>query len=133
MSKKACYGILIQTLPIILGAVLTYFLWHNNMLLTALFLLITAVVLYIGWSPGDLFVFAYGTVLGFAIEFFEVNIAKFHSFSNPDFFGMPLWMPIVWGYGFVLMKRIGVIIYEDTEVSSAKRKNSEKMTKQQPL
>jgi len=28
----------------------------------------------------------------------------------PILFGIPIWLPIVWGYGFVAMKRIGIIL-----------------------
>lgn len=115
MRKEAMVKISLETVPILIGIVLTYFLWENNLLLTVLFLALLAALLAIKRYPGDIFALIYGSVLGFALEVFQTSIAKFHSFSNPDFLGIPMWMPLVWGYGFMLMKRIGIIIYEDAK------------------
>lgn len=120
MHKKVLVKIAIETFPILFGAVVTYFLWGNNFLLALIFLAATAVILKLKYYPGDLFAFSYGALLGFGIEVFQTSIAKFHTFSNPDILGIPIWMPLVWGYGFMLMKRIGILIYEDAR--SAKKK-----------
>lgn len=113
MRKDAIVKIFLETVPILIGVVLTYFFWKNNFLLTVLFAALLAATLKIKYYPGDLFALLYGSAIGFALEVFQTSVAKFHSFSNPDFLGIPVWMPFVWGYGFMLMKRIGIIIYRE--------------------
>lgn len=123
MRKDAMVKIFLETVPIIIGVALTYFLWENNLLLTIVFTAMLTATLTIKRYPGDIFALIYGSVLGFALEVFQTSIAKFHSFSNPDILGIPIWMPLVWGYGFVLMKRIGTIIYEDARSHHGMIKN----------
>ncbi len=115
MRKEASIKISLETMPILIGVVFTYFFWKSNILLTVLFVAMLAAILAIKRYPGDLFVLIYGSALGFFLEVFQTSIAKFHNFANPDFLGLPVWMPLVWGYGFMLMKRIGIIIYEDAK------------------
>lgn len=106
-----------ETTPLFIAAGITYLFVENSLLLTAIYLAMTGLLLFLRYRHGDLFAFLYGAVLGFAIEVFETNIVHIHTFAHPDFLGMPLWMPAVWGYGFLLMKRIGMILYEDARTS----------------
>ncbi|MEK6837384.1 MAG: hypothetical protein AABX69_01925 [Nanoarchaeota archaeon] len=115
MRLKSFLNILLQTSPIAAGAVVTYFFWQNSIVLTTIFVGMVTALLLFTYQKGDIFALIYGTILGFLLEVFEIKVAGFHSFSNPDVLGMPFWMPIAWGYGFVLMKRIGIIIYKDAQ------------------
>ena len=94
MRRKTMAKIALETLPIVFGVVVTYFLWRNNLLLTLIFLAATEVILKLKYYPGDIFAFFYGALLGFGIEVFQTSIAKFHTFSNPDILGIPIWMPL---------------------------------------
>lgn len=122
MRLKTIFAISTETLPLLIAAGITYFFHENSILLTFIYLALIGILLFIKYKPGDLFSLCYGAVLGFAIEVFETNITRIHTFAHADFLGMPMWMPIVWGYGFMLMKRIGIIIYEDAK-SAVRRQN----------
>lgn len=115
MRRHTLVAICIETIPLLIAAGITYFLWENNALLTVIYLAFIGVLFLIKYQPGDLFAFCYGAVLGFTIEVFEINITRIHTFAHADFLGMPMWMPIVWGFGLMLMKRIGIIIYKDAQ------------------
>ncbi|MBI2176571.1 hypothetical protein HYU40_04485 [Candidatus Woesearchaeota archaeon] len=115
MRKKAIAQIALETLPLLFGAVIAYFLWSHTVLFSVILLAMIGLLFSIKRLHGDIFAFGYGMLMGFVIEVFETDIAHIHTFAAADLFGMPLWMPIIWGYGFVLMKRIGIIIYEDAK------------------
>ena len=55
-------------------------------------------------------IFAYGIVAGVVVETIGTSVSGYQSFSKPDFWGIPYWLPVSWGYGFILMKRIGLIM-----------------------
>jgi membrane-bound metal-dependent hydrolase YbcI (DUF457 family) len=45
--------------------------------------------------------------------FFEIGgdlIYKAQFWENASFFGIPLWLPLLWGYGFIIIRRVGNFI-----------------------
>ncbi len=122
MRSKSILEIILQTFLFLVGACITYFFWKNSLLLTGIYLAILLAIFLVNYQQGDFFAFCYGAVLGFAIEVFATDITHLHTFANADFFGMPMWMPIVWGSFSLLMKRIGIIIYKDAQPETGKHK-----------
>ena len=55
-------------------------------------------------------IFIYGIIIGGLVEVIGTQVSGYQSFTEPDFLGIPMWLPVVWGYGFVAMKRIGIIL-----------------------
>lgn len=111
-EKHAVKKIFIETVPLILGVAAAYFFWENNVLLTVLFLLTITLILKTNYKQGDFFALFYGFIIGIIIEIIGTSVSGYQSFANPDFLGIPIWLPIAWAFGFMLMKRIGIIIYQ---------------------
>jgi len=110
--KKTFVPIFLETLPLLIGIFLTYLFWKNNIILLAVYLIAILIILKIKYQRGDLFALCYGFIIGLLVETVGASVSRYQSFANPDFLGIPMWLPVVWAYGFVLMKRIGVIIYD---------------------
>ena len=56
--------------------------------------------------------------LGFGI-LIEVGFRVFgyqQVWVNASFFGVPCWLPIVWGFGFVIITRLGIFILKIKQV-----------------
>lgn len=82
----------------------------NDYVLSALFLLIIIVSLVIRRRPLDLTAFVAGAVLMTLSEYLFVSTGV-ETFTRNSLFGiMPLWLPILWAYGFVAIKRIVYIL-----------------------
>lgn len=109
--KKTLIPIFLETLPLLIGIFLTYLFWKNNIILLAVYLIAISIILKIKYQRGDLSALFYGFIIGLIVETIGTSVSHYQSFANPDFLGIPMWLPIVWAYGFMLMKRIGVIIY----------------------
>lgn len=103
--------ILLELIPIIIGKILLIFLWRNNLLLTFLYLVIIGIAFKIKYEKREIFIFLLGAIVGLLFEVESVLIG-FEIFLDPFFFGIPLWMPLTWGYGFVVIKRISIAISE---------------------
>ncbi len=58
----------------------------------------------------EMWIFFYGLTAGAFIEIIGTKISGYQNFENPDILGIPYWLLVAWGYGFVLMKRIGLIL-----------------------
>jgi len=70
------------------------------------------IVLEIKYYPGDFQALIYGFIIGLIVEITGNYFVGYQNFANPSFLGIPAWLPIAWAYGFMAMKRIGVLIYK---------------------
>ena len=109
--KNLYWRIFLEILPLLVGVLLTFFFWRNNMLLAVLYLCAVGVVLWVHTDPGDYHVLVLGLLIGLLVEIIGTSVSGYQSFVNPDFLGIPVWLPIAWAYGLMAMKRIGVIVY----------------------
>ena len=102
--------VFIETLPILFGILLSYLFWQNNVLLFIIYLVLTLGLIYFHKDKTEFAIFTYGILIGAIVEVIGTQISGYQSFAKPDFGGIPMWLPIVWGYGFVAMKRIGFVL-----------------------
>ncbi len=101
----------IHSLPLGAGILLSYLFWRQNLVLFFLYVFIVSGVILTGRDKKvEFLVLIYGLVAGLAVESIGTSISGYQSFASPDFWGIPYWLIVSWGYGFVLMKRIGLII-----------------------
>jgi len=90
---------------------LAYLFWKNNSSLLFLFTIITLILILRGQDVRtELWVFLYGFVAGFVVETIGTQISGYQSFTLPEILGIPYWLLVAWGYGFILMKRLSLII-----------------------
>lgn len=103
--------LLIHSFPLGLGIILAYFFWEKNSLLLFLFTVITLLLILRGKDVRtELWIFLYGFVAGFTVETIGTQISGYQSFTLPEILGIPYWLLVAWGYGFILMKRLSLII-----------------------
>jgi TctA family transporter len=51
-----------------------------------------------------------GMILGFLFEMAGNFVYKAQYWNNASLFGIPIWLPLMWGYGFIFIRRIGNIL-----------------------
>lgn len=81
----------------------------NEIFLTSLSILFS-VLLLLKRVPGELTLFGVGFAMGLVIEVGLGLVSRSQHWENASLFGVPYWLPVIWGYGFVVMRRIGNII-----------------------
>lgn len=62
--------------------------------------------------PGELTLFGVGLSMGLIIEVGLGLVSRSQHWEDASLLGVPYWLPIIWGYGFVALRRIGNIIVE---------------------
>ena len=103
--------ILFHSLPLAVGMLLSFFLWRSNMALLAAYITATVTVILTGKDrKTETMIFCYGALVGLVIETIGTSVSGYQSFANPDLIGIPYWLVVTWGYGFILMKRVALII-----------------------
>lgn len=103
MAKKIS-SILLNALPVLIMIGLIPIV-ADDYALTAIYLVIVVISLAAKWRRSDLFPFVFGFVAMTVFEsiFVSTNV---ETFNRNSLFGlMPLWLPLLWAYGFVAIKR----------------------------
>jgi hypothetical protein len=81
----------------------------NDYLLAGIYLLIVIVTLILGYEKGDLTVLIFGLIAMTFFEFIFISTG-IETFIRNSLFGMPLWLPLLWAYGFLLIKRSIILL-----------------------
>lgn len=83
---------------------------RDDYLLVATYLIIILISFAIKREEKDILVFVFGLVVLTISEILFVSTGV-ETFTSKTLFGlMPLWLPILWGYAFVAIKRSVLII-----------------------
>ncbi|MBU2103682.1 DUF2878 family protein [Patescibacteria group bacterium] len=106
---KIALGILLNSLPILLMIGMIPYV-QNDYLLTLLFVLVTALYISIHRKKQDFLAFSVGLV-GMTISEYLFVKTGVETFERTSLFGiMPLWLPVLWGCGFVVIKRVVTLL-----------------------
>jgi hypothetical protein len=96
--------ILTQTVPILIMIGLIP-LVQNDYTLVLLYVFIIFISLKIKKTKNDLLFFVVG-LIGLTISEYIFISTGVETFTRNSLFGlMPIWLPILWGYGFIVIKR----------------------------
>ena len=99
---------IIELLPIILGLILIIFLRTELEIFTIVFLIIL-LSFKLKYHQGEIYLFLFGFIIGIILEFFG-NMLLGQRWAEASFFSIPIWLPFAWGYGFIIIRRIGNIV-----------------------
>lgn len=107
--KDRVSQILLNTIPII--AMITLIpVFKDDYVLTGIYALIIAVSFAIKYEQKDYLFFIFGFIIMIISEYFFVSTGV-ETFIRNSLFGLiPIWLPILWAYAFVAMKRTIIII-----------------------
>ncbi len=106
---KKIYPIFLNALPALLMIFLIPFV-SDDYILTLLYIAIIAAGLFFKREKNDLLIFVFGFVIMLVFEYLFIS-TKVEIFKRDSLFGlMPLWLPFLWGYGFVAISRATKIL-----------------------
>ena len=100
--------ILIEVIPILLMIGLIPLI-GNDYLLTGLYLIIICVSLLMKYEKKDLLFLLFGLGVMTLSEFIFISTGV-ETFNRASFIGMPIWLPFLWAYAFVVIKRVVIIL-----------------------
>jgi len=99
----------IKTLFLILGFICFFLIetfYYNEILLTVLLLIGVVIDQIVNrFSATKLGIL--GFILGLIIEGYMGTFSRTQYWENTFLFDIPMWLPLAWGYGFIIIYRIG--------------------------
>lgn len=108
MSKKT-RQFFIEILPLTVGFIVQPFV-HGELQFTILVIAVLLVSLKIKYYPGEWKLFLMGLIIGFVFEALAGLVHRMQHWDNASLLGIPVWLPIFWGYGFIFIHRLGELI-----------------------
>ena len=102
--KNKFWKILREAIPVILMIILIPFIL-NDFFLVAVYILIIAVSFLIKYEKKDWVFLIFGFFIMIVSEYFFISTGV-EVFERKSLFGiMPIWLPVLWAYGFVAIRR----------------------------
>ena len=95
--------IILELIPILIMIALIPF--FKEIILVILFIIIILIAFKIKYQKKEVVVFLLGLIAMTMIELIFISTG-IETFAHNKLFGIPLWLPLIWGYGFVVIKRI---------------------------
>jgi len=83
---------------------------HRELVIAAGVLVVMAIAFRVRYYRHEWLLFVVGTLLGLAFELGGDAIYKLQSWSEGSLFGIPAWLPLFWGLGFVFIRRFGNVL-----------------------
>lgn len=85
---------------------------HNDYVLISVYVVIIIVLFLIKREKNEFSIFVFGFLFMIVSEYFFISTGV-EIFNRNSLLGfMPLWLPFLWGYGFVVIKRCGYLLDE---------------------
>ena len=102
--KNKIINIVLNIIPILVMIWLIPVI-ENDYLLTLIYIVIILISFVVKKEKGDIFIFLFGFFAMILSEMVFISTGV-ETFVRNTLFGlMPLWLPFLWGYGFVVIKR----------------------------
>jgi hypothetical protein len=109
MAKKKNIrdNLLFQLIPLFFLPFI-FLLVKNEMLITLVFVVLLVLTFLIKYEKGEWKILLFGILLGIFLELAGDVVFKLQFWENASFFGIPFWLPLMWGYEVVFVRRISV-------------------------
>ena len=102
-------NVLINAIPILIMIALIPIV-SDDYVLAGLYILIILSVFWLKTDSGDIKALVAGFIFMTISEYIFISTGV-ETFIRNSFFGiMPIWLPILWAYGFVVIKRVVIFL-----------------------
>jgi hypothetical protein len=111
-ERKGKNTLYIEVLLLIISMLLLGIV-EQEIYITLLIVILIILTFLVEYHKKEFLLFFIGAFLGAVVEIGGNYLYKFQYSLSGSFFGIPLWMPLLWGYAFVFMRRIGNIVVKN--------------------
>lgn len=100
------YPLLFDILALVL-LIAQFLVFRNEFVVAGSVVVLAVLFLVLHRERGEITLFIIGVILGIVLEVGGDMIYKLQYWEHGSFFGIPYWLPLMWGYAFVFIRRIG--------------------------
>jgi len=106
MAKKTYKNLIRDIISLIIFPII-FLITQNEFIISGFILFLAFIAFKIKYHKNEIKLFTIGIFLGIIMEIGGDLIFKMQYWDNASFFGIPIWLPLLWGYAFVFIRRIG--------------------------
>lgn len=107
---KYIYKALLHLLPVILFFVFLTLFGQETWSTVFLIIIFISYLYFTGFKKREVSLFIFGLLVGLLVEVYLGSVNRQQFWFNASFLGVPVWLPLAWGMGFVVIRRVGDII-----------------------
>ena len=104
-SKKTGKELIIEILLLFIIIFTVVLLWRNNVILFAILFVECAITITLWKQQYDIMYFLFGAIIGPVMEMISIHFGIW-AYTNPTFLGIPVWLPVLWGFAAIVLSRI---------------------------
>jgi len=104
-GKKLGKEMFLELIIFCLGVASISIFFTNNVALSLLLILIWVAGIKFWHKKHDVYFFVSGAFVGTVAEIICIHFGVWQ-YANPTIFGIPMWLPLAWGFATMLIKRI---------------------------
>jgi hypothetical protein len=104
-SKKTGREVLVEIFLFLVIIFTVVLLWQNNILLFTALLIECGVTIKLWKKKHDIMYFIVGATLGPLLEIIFIYYGIW-MYTKPTFLGIPMWLPLLWGFAAIVLSRI---------------------------
>lgn len=82
----------------------------TELALTIYILIVLMLTFLLNYHSNELLLFLIGVIVGIFVEIGLRFFGSQQSWKNASLFGVPYWLPLAWGIGFIIITRLGIFI-----------------------
>ena len=101
------HKLILELLIYVMGVAFVAFFYRNNAFVTTMLTLAWFIAMGVWHKKEDVLVFVVAAVIGPLGEIVAVYFGAW-TYANPTFWGIPIWLPLLWGLAGVFIKRVGL-------------------------
>lgn len=101
---------LIPNIAVLFSLLFIYIFTTDEIIVSFWLLFVLVAGFLVRYDKGEWKLLLLGIVLGTILELGGDVFNKVQYWEQGNFFGIPLWLPLMWGIGFIYIRRIGNII-----------------------
>jgi len=103
--------LLLTLLPLLVG-MLSLLVTRDERMIAILMVAVIGATFWIQYEPREWIVLVVGIIVGLVLEVGGDLVYQMQYWESGMLWGIPLWLPLFWGYAFVMIRRAGNLMCE---------------------
>ncbi len=109
IKKKGGREVLFEIGIYLLSVLIVSFLWRDNTTTIVILAALWIVAMIFWHDQRDLMIFIVAAIAGPLGEIIAIRFGVW-SYANPTFLGIPLWLPLLWGFFAMMLSKVATTI-----------------------
>ena len=109
LTKQIEKELIFEFIVFVIGIAAISMFFKNNLILLLILIAVWGISIAFWHRKIDIIFYIVGAIIGPVAEIVCINYGVWQ-YANPSFLGIPIWLPLAWGFAVVMIKRVAETI-----------------------